>query len=261
MTTYQWNCRTLTNQQKEIKDEITQELNLNPIVAHLLAQRGVTNAEEARHFFRPQLSIGLHDPFLMKDMDKAVARLNEAIGNREQILIYGDYDVDGTSSVALVYRFLRSFYSALDYYIPDRYDDGYGISEKGVDYAYSTGVKLIIVLDCGIKANEMVDYAKSKGIDFIICDHHKPDEELPKAVAVLDPKREDDNYPYPHLSACGVGFKFMQAFARDNGMNELTILYPLLDLLALSIATDIVPMTGENLHQKHFHLLHYTLFS
>lgn len=246
MTNYQWNCRTLTNQQKEIKDEITQELNLNPIVAHLLAQRGVTNAEEARHFFRPQLSVGLHDPFLMKDMDKAVARLNEAIGNREQILIYGDYDVDGTSSVALVYRFLRSFYSALDYYIPDRYDDGYGISEKGVDYAYSTGVKLIIVLDCGIKANEMVDYAKSKGIDFIICDHHKPDEELPKAVAVLDPKREDDNYPYPHLSACGVGFKFMQAFARDNGMNELTILYPLLDLLALSIATDIVPMTGEN---------------
>lgn len=246
MTTYQWNCRTLTPQQKETKDELINTMNLSPVVAHLLAQRGVTNAEEAHNFFRPLLSQELHDPFLMKDMDKAVARLNEAIGNREMILIYGDYDVDGTSSVALVYRFLRNFYSALDYYIPDRYDDGYGISEKGIDYAYSKGVKLIIVLDCGIKANEMVEYAKSKGIDFIICDHHKPDEVLPDAVAVLDPKREDDEYPYPHLSACGVGFKFMQAFARDNGMNEMALLFPLLDLCALSIATDIVPMTGEN---------------
>ena len=182
----------------------------------------------------------------MKDMDKAVARLNDAIGRKERILIYGDYDVDGTSSVALVYRFLRSFYSSLDYYIPDRYDDGYGISEKGVDYAFETGVKLIIALDCGIKAINMVRYAKSKGIDFIICDHHKPDDELPEAVAVLDPKRPDDEYPYPHLSACGVGFKFMQAFARNNGMNELGMLYPLLDLCAISIATDIVPITGEN---------------
>ena len=182
----------------------------------------------------------------MKDMDKAVARLNEAIGSKQRILIYGDYDVDGTSSVALVYRFLRTFYSSLDYYIPDRYDDGYGISEKGVDYAAQTGVKLIITLDCGIKAINMVRYAKSKGIDFIICDHHKPDDELPEAVAVLDPKRPDDEYPYPHLSACGVGFKFMQAFARDNGMNELGMLYPLLDLCAISIATDIVPITGEN---------------
>ncbi len=246
MTNYQWNCRTLTNQQKEIKDEIVNELNLNPIVAQLLVQRGVTTAEEVHSFFRPNRNQGLHDPFLMKDMDKAVARLNEAIGGRERILIYGDYDVDGTSSVALVYRFLRSFYSALDYYIPDRYDDGYGISEKGVDYASTTGVKLIIALDCGIKANSMVDYAKQKGIDFIICDHHKPDEELPNAVAVLDPKRPDDEYPYPHLSACGVGFKFMQAFARDNGMNEMAMLYPLLDLCAISIATDIVPITGEN---------------
>lgn len=246
MPNLQWNCRTLTPQQKEIKDELTAKMNVSPIVAHLLAQRGVTSSEEAHIFFRPQLTQGLHDPFLMKDMDKAVARLNEAIGRKERILIYGDYDVDGTSSVALVYRFLRSFYSALDYYIPDRYDDGYGISEKGVDYAYDTGVKLIIVLDCGIKANEMVLYAKSKGIDFIICDHHKPDDELPEAVAVLDPKRLDDEYPYPHLSACGVGLKFMQAFARDNGMNEFQLLYPLLDLCALSIATDIVPMTGEN---------------
>ncbi|MBO7379268.1 MAG: single-stranded-DNA-specific exonuclease RecJ [Bacteroidales bacterium] len=246
MTNYQWNCRTLTNQQKEIKDELVAENKLNPIVAHLLAQRGVTNSEEAHTFFRPQLGPGLHDPFLMKDMDKAVARLNEAIGRKEHILIYGDYDVDGTSSVALVYKFLRSFYSSIDYYIPDRYDDGYGISEKGIDYAFSEGTKLIIALDCGIKANDMVAYAKSKGIDFIICDHHKPDDVLPEAVAVLDSKRLDDDYPYPHLSACGVGFKLMQAFARDNGMNELGMLYPLLDLCAISIATDIVPITGEN---------------
>jgi len=246
MTNYQWNCRTLTQQQKETKDEIIETQNLNPVVAQLLVQRGVTTPEEVHSFFRPQLNQGLHDPFLMKDMDKAVARLNEAIGGRERILIYGDYDVDGTSSVALVYRFLRSFYSALDYYIPDRYDDGYGISEKGVDYAYDTGVKLIIALDCGIKANDMVLYAKEKGIDFIICDHHKPDNELPEAAAVLDPKRLDDDYPYPHLSACGVGFKLMQAFARNNGMNEMGMLYPLLDLCAISIATDIVPITGEN---------------
>ncbi len=246
MTNYQWNCRTLTPQQKETKDEIIAEQNLNPVVAQLLVQRGVTTSEEVHNFFRPQLNQGLHDPFLMKDMDRAVARLNEAIGGRERILIYGDYDVDGTSSVALVYRFLRSFYSALDYYIPDRYDDGYGISEKGVDYAYDTGVKLIIALDCGIKANDMVQYAKEKGIDFIICDHHKPDDELPEAAAVLDPKRVDDDYPYPHLSACGVGFKLMQAFARNNGMNEMGMLYPLLDLCAISIATDIVPITGEN---------------
>ncbi|MBR0036553.1 MAG: single-stranded-DNA-specific exonuclease RecJ [Bacteroidales bacterium] len=246
MTNYQWNCRTLTNQQKEIKDELIAECKLNPIVAHLLVQRGVTNAEEAHTFFRPQLGPGLHDPFLMKDMDKAVARLNDAIGRKEHILIYGDYDVDGTASVALVYKFLRSFYSSIDYYIPDRYDDGYGISEKGIDYAYNEGTKLIIALDCGIKANNMVAYAKSKGIDFIICDHHKPDDILPEAVAVLDSKRPDDDYPYPHLSACGVGFKLMQAFARNNGMNELGLLYPLLDLCAISIATDIVPITGEN---------------
>ena len=246
MTNYQWNCRTLTPQQKETKDEIIAQLNLNPVVAHLLVQRGVTTPGEVHSFFRPQLNQGLHDPFLMKDMDLAVARLNEAIGNRERILIYGDYDVDGTSSVALVYRFLRGFYSSLDYYIPDRYDDGYGISEKGIDYASETGVRLIIALDCGIKANDMVAYARSKGIDFIICDHHKPDDVLPEAVAVLDPKRPDDEYPYPHLSACGVGFKFMQAFARNNGMNEMSMLYPLLDLCAISIATDIVPVTGEN---------------
>lgn len=246
MNHYQWNCRTLTNEQQEIKDEITEKLKLNPIIAHLLVQRGVTTGEEARRFFRPQLSTGLHDPFLIKDMDKAVDRLNQAIGRKEKILIYGDYDVDGTSAVALVYRFLRNFYSALDYYIPDRYDDGYGISEKGVDYAYDNGIRLVITLDCGIKAVNMVAYAKSRGIDFIICDHHKPDDVLPDAVAILDPKRPDDEYPYPHLSACGVGLKFMQAFARNNGMNELALLYHLLDLCAISIASDIVPITGEN---------------
>ncbi len=217
-----------------------------PIISSLLLLRGATSVETAKSFLRPQLSEGLHDPFLMKDMDRAVERLNEAIGRKEKILIYGDYDVDGTSAVAFVYRFLRQFYSQLDYYIPDRYDDGYGISEKGVDYAHHTGVKLVITLDCGIKAVNMVNYARTKGIDFIICDHHKPDEQLPAAVAVLDPKRDDDFYPYPHLSACGVGLKFMQAFARNNGMNELQLIYPLLDLCAISIASDIVPITGEN---------------
>ncbi len=245
MTNYQWNCRTLTEQQKETKDEIVAQLNLNPVVAQLLVQRGVTTPEEVHAFFRPQRNQGLHDPFLMKDMDKAVARLNEAIGGRERILIYGDYDVDGTSSVALVYRFLRGFYSALDYYIPDRYDDGYGISEKGVDYAADTGVKLIIALDCGIKANDMVDYAKEKGIDFIICDHHVPGDELPPAVAVLNAKRFDNSYPYEHLCGCGVGFKLMQAFAISNGI-EFSQLIPLLDLCAISIAADLVPIMGEN---------------
>lgn len=236
----------MNEDQKAIRDEIRTTLNINPIVAHLLVERGVTSAEQAQHFFRPQLAADLHDPFLMKDMDLAVERLNLAIGRKEKILVYGDYDVDGTSAVALVYRCLQHFYSNLDYYIPDRYDDGYGISQRGIDYAVESGVKLIIALDCGIKAVRMVRYAKENGIDFIICDHHKPDPVLPEAVAVLDPKREDDEYPYPHLSACGVGFKLMQAFARNNGMNEFQLLYPLLDLCAISIASDIVPITGEN---------------
>ncbi len=246
MNNYLWNCRTLLPEQNEIKDKISADLNFHPIISELLVKRGVTSVEEARMFIHPQLSTGLHDPFLMKDMDKAVKRLNEAIGRKEKILIYGDYDVDGTSAVAFVYRFLRNYHSLLDYYIPDRYDDGYGISEKGVDYAFDKGITLVITLDCGIKAVKMVKYAKEKGIDFIICDHHKPDDTLPEAVAILDPKRDDDNYPYPCLSACGVGLKFMQAFARDNGLNEHRLLYPLLDLCAISIASDIVPITGEN---------------
>ena len=201
--------------------------------------------DEAKDFFRPQLS-HLHDPFLMKDMDKAVKRLETAIGRKEKILVYGDYDVDGTTAVALVYKFLQQFSSSLGFYVPDRYGEGYGVSYKGIDYAAENGYTLIIVLDCGIKAVEKVRYAKEKGIDIIICDHHNPDNELPEAVAVLDAKRPDNTYPYEHLSGCGVGFKFMQAFAQSNRIPFKDKLEPLLDLLAVSIASDIVPMTGEN---------------
>jgi single-stranded-DNA-specific exonuclease len=206
--------------------------------------RGITTAEEAKHFFRPSMH-HLHDPFLMKDMDKAVDRLNQALGRKERIMVYGDYDVDGCTAVALVYKFLQQFYSNIEYYIPDRYDEGYGVSFKGVDYAYETGVKLIIILDCGIKAVEEISYAREKGIDFIICDHHEPDEVLPPAVAILNAKLKDSTYPFSHLSGCGVGFKFMQAFALNNGI-EFNQLMPLLDLCAVSIASDIVPVTGEN---------------
>ena len=181
----------------------------------------------------------------MNDMNIAVERLNQAMGRKERILIYGDYDVDGTTAVALVYKFLQQFYSNIDYYIPDRYNEGYGVSKQGIDYAYETGVKLVIVLDCGIKAVEEISYAKEKGIDFIICDHHVPDEVLPPAIAILNPKRKDSTYPYDHLSGCGVGFKLMQAFAQNNGI-ELHQLTPLLDLVAVSIASDIVPIMGEN---------------
>lgn len=240
-----WNYQPLTKTELHLKESLSQELAISPTICELLIQRGVTSAEEAKKFFRPQLT-DIHDPFLLKDMDKAVARLNKAMGRKEKIMIYGDYDVDGTTAVALVYKFLRSFYSHLDYYIPDRYDEGYGISVKGIDYACKNGVTLIIALDCGIKAVEKVAYAKSKGIDVIICDHHKPDDVLPDAVAVLDPKREDSGYPYSHLSGCGVGFKFMQGFARSNNMNIPAVLFPLLDLVAVSIASDIVPITGEN---------------
>ena len=223
---------------------MSKELGINPILCHLLRERGIDSAAEAKRFFRPQLS-ELHNPFLMKDMNIAVERLNRAMGKKERILIYGDYDVDGTTAVALVYKFLQQFYSNIDYYIPDRYNEGYGVSKKGVDYAYETGVKLIIVLDCGIKAVKEIAYAKEKGIDFIICDHHVPDEVLPQAVAILNPKRHDSTYPYHHLSGCGVGFKFMQAFALNNGI-EFHQLTPLLDLVAVSIASDIVPIMGEN---------------
>ena len=239
-----WKYQPLTKEQSDLAARLSSELEISPVLCSLLVKRGITSVAEARNFFRPKLSL-LHNPFLMNDMDVAVRRLNKALGKKERILVYGDYDVDGTTAVALVYKFLQQFSSNIDYYIPDRNEDGYGISKRGVDYAYSTGVKLIIVLDCGIKAVEEIAYAKSLGIDFIVCDHHVPDEQLPCAVAILNPKLEGSTYPYPHLSGCGVGFKFMQAFAMDNGI-PADQLYPLLDLVAVSIASDLVPIMGEN---------------
>lgn len=218
-------------------------MNISAPLALIMAKRGIKE-ENARLFFHPQLT-ELHDPFLMKDMDKAVERLNEAMGRKERIMVYGDYDVDGCTAVALVYKFLQQYYSNIDYYIPDRYDEGYGVSRKGIEYANETGVKLIIILDCGIKAIEEIQYAKELGIDFIICDHHVPDDEMPSAVAILNPKRSDDSYPFKHLCGCGVGFKLMQAFAKSNGI-PFSMLIPLLDFCAVSIAADIVPVTGEN---------------
>ncbi len=241
---YKWNYEPPTQEQKEAAAKLSEELHVSPIISNMLLKRGIADVNEAKKFFRPQLH-DLHDPFLMIDMDKAVERLNEAMGHKERILVYGDYDVDGCTSVALVYRFLQQFYSNIDYYIPDRYDEGYGVSVQGVDYAASTDVKLIIVLDCGIKAVEEIAYAKSKGIDFIICDHHVPDDVLPPAVAILNAKRQNATYPYKELSGCGVGFKFMQAFAISNGIAFSTLI-PLLDLVAVSIASDIVPVMGEN---------------
>lgn len=214
-------------------------------IAELLVRRGVSTPEGADAFFTPSLN-DLHDPFLMPDMDKAVTRLNRAMGAKERIMIYGDYDVDGTTAVALVYKYLQNYYSNVEYYIPTRDDEGYGISIKSVDYAAENGVKLIIVLDCGIKAIEEIAYAKSKGIDFIICDHHVPDETLPPAVAILNPKMPGTTYPCTHLSGCGVGFKFMQAFAQSNGLGIHNELESMLDLVAVSIASDLVPIVGEN---------------
>ena len=242
--THKWNYLPITSDQAEASQRLAQELGISPVLGRLLVERGITTATAAKKFFRPQLP-DLYDPFLMKDMDVAVERLNKAMGKKERILIYGDYDVDGTTAVALVYKFIQQFYSNIDYYIPDRYNEGYGVSTQGVDYASETGVGLIIVLDCGIKAVDEIAYAKEKGIDFIICDHHVPDEVLPPAVAILNAKREDNTYPYEHLSGCGVGFKFMQAFAISNGI-EFHHLIPLLDLVAVSIASDIVPIMGEN---------------
>lgn len=239
-----WNLRTPSDEEELKINELSKELNINKVLAQLLVQRGIKTFEESRDFFRPQLE-NLHDPFLMKDMRVAVDRLNQALGNKERILVYGDYDVDGTSSVALIYSFLRHYTSALDYYIPDRYSEGYGISYDGIDYAESTGASLIIALDCGIKAIEKVDYANKKGIDFIICDHHTPGDTLPDAVAVLDPKRLDSEYPFKHLSGCGVGFKLIQAFAIDNHINFKEV-KRYLDLVVVSIASDIVPIVGEN---------------
>ena len=224
--------------------QLSAELGIDPVLATLLVQRGIKTFEQARSFFRPNLA-NIHDPFLMKDMDKAVERLQKAVLEGEKILVYGDYDVDGTTAVSLVYSFLRKLTSKVDFYIPDRYEEGYGVSIKGLDWAASNGFKLVITLDCGIKAIDKVDYAASKGMDVIICDHHLPDEELPRAVAVLDPKREDDSYPFDDLCGCGVGFKLVQAYSQVNGIpfQELT---PLLDLLVVSIASDLVSAVGEN---------------
>ena len=241
---YKWNYVPASNEQREESRELANELGISPILGKLLLDRNIRSVSEAKRFFRPQLS-DLHDPFLYTDMDVAVDRLNQALGHKERILVYGDYDVDGCTAVALVYKFIQQYYSNIDYYIPDRYEEGYGVSYKGVDYAYETGVKLIIVLDCGIKAIDEITYAKEKGIDFIICDHHVPDETLPPAVAILNAKRKDSTYPYPHLSGCGVGFKFMQAFAKSNDI-PFSQLISLLDLCAVSIASDIVPIMGEN---------------
>ncbi|MDN4166780.1 single-stranded-DNA-specific exonuclease RecJ [Cytophagales bacterium LB-30] len=224
--------------------DLSAALNISTGLATLLVQRGIHSFDQAKDFFRPQLS-QLHDPFLMKDMDKAVTRLSEALEQNERILIYGDYDVDGTTSVALVFQFLQQLGARVEYYIPDRYTEGYGVSQAGIEYAIQQGIALIISLDCGIKAHEKVAFAKTHGIDFIICDHHRPSDTLPDALAVLDAKRDDCPYPYKELSGCGVGFKLLQGLCMQNAIN-LESLYPFLDLVAISIASDIVPLTGEN---------------
>ncbi|MDO4771395.1 single-stranded-DNA-specific exonuclease RecJ [Porphyromonas sp.] len=241
---HEWDILTLTPEEKELANELRSRSKLLPVVADILVQRGLHEPEKLKHFLEPKLS-DLHDPFLMNDMHKAVKRINKAIGNKEKILIYGDYDVDGTTAVTLVYKFLRKVTTNIDYYIPDRYAEGSGVSTQGVDYAHRNGFSLIIALDCGIKAVSKVEYAASLGIDFIICDHHVPDDVLPPAVALLNAKLPDSTYPFDELSGCGVGFKLMQAFAISNG-SDMRALYDLLDLVAVSIAADIVPLVGEN---------------
>lgn len=227
----------------EIK-HLSEVLNIDKVLSGLLVSRGINSFEKAKLFFRPQLS-DLYDPFLMKDMDKAVERIQRAISNKEKILVYGDYDVDGTTSVALIYSFFSEFYSNLDYYIPHRYSEGYGISYKGIDSAIENGQTLVIALDCGIKAVEKIKYANQNKIDFIICDHHYPGDTIPEAYAVLDPKRNDCTYPFKNLSGCGVGFKLIQAFAQNNHIAFERVV-PYLDLVAVSIASDIVQLTDEN---------------
>ena len=243
--TSKWNYQPLTRQQQEQADALLPCCGSQRAVTELLIRRGVTSPQEAAAFFTPSIS-DLPDPFLMPDMDKAVNRLNKAMGSKERIMVYGDYDVDGTTAVALVYKYLQNYYSNIEYYIPTRYEEGYGISLKSIDYAADNDVKLVIVLDCGIKAIKEIEYAKERGIDFIICDHHVPDEVLPPAVAILNPKMPGSSYPCQHLSGCGVGFKFMQAFAMSNGLTNHNELESLLDLTAVSIAADIVPIVGEN---------------
>jgi single-stranded-DNA-specific exonuclease len=238
--------------ESEEADNLQVALGVHPIFIQLLIHRGITTFEQAKSFFRPNLA-HLHDPFLMQDMERAVNRIEQAIRSQEKILIYGDYDVDGTTAVTLVYGFFRSIHNTIVYYLPDRYTEGYGLSYKGIDYAKQEGVSLIITLDCGIKAHEQVDYANSLGIDVIIADHHLPGEDLPNAHAILDPKRSDCFYPYKELSGCGVGFKLIQAFLMKNNMDP-KIAFEYLDLVAVSIASDIVPLTGENRVLTHFGL-------
>src|SRR6185436_2992441 len=225
-------------------ENLSQQLNVNRILASLLIQRGISTFDDAKIFFRPSLTM-LHDPFLMKDMDIAIDRIDTAIRNKEKILIYGDYDVDGTTAVSLVYLFFKELYEHISFYIPDRNAEGYGISFRGIDWAKENGISLIIALDCGIKANDKIDYANNFKIDFIICDHHRPGNEIPKAVAILDPKRTDCSYPYDELSGCGIGFKLIQAYVQKHNL-DFEILEQYLDLVAVSIAADIVPITGEN---------------
>jgi single-stranded-DNA-specific exonuclease len=245
-----WNLKPLPAEEKIIS--LAQALQVDQFVATLLVQRGIETFEEARQFFRPKLT-DLHDPYLMKDMDKAVSRIELAIKNNENILVFGDYDVDGTTAVSLVSAYLKTHYSNVATYIPDRYDEGYGISFKGIDYADDNAFSLIIALDCGIKSLDHVAYAKARNIDFIICDHHRPGEFLPDAVAVLDPKRSDCSYPYDELCGCGIGFKLIQALGKNKG-ETIEDLVPYLDLVATAIAADIVPMTGENRVLAHFGL-------
>jgi single-stranded-DNA-specific exonuclease len=237
-----WNLKS--KPEKEKVQALQNALQVDEIIATLLVQRGIETFEQAKTFFRPTLE-DLHNPYLMKDMDKAVSRIEKAIANNENILVFGDYDVDGTTAVSLVSSYLRSFYPNVATYIPDRYNEGYGISYLGIDYAEDNDMSLIIALDCGIKSIDHVNYAKAKNIDFIICDHHRPGDILPDAIAVLDPKRTDCNYPYDELCGCGVGFKLIQALA-ENRNQTIEDLLPYLDLVATAIAADIVPITGEN---------------
>src|ERR1700754_2691312 len=245
-----WTVRD--NADDEVVKKLAADLNIDSVLSTLLVHRGIRTFDEARYFFRPDQR-HLHDPFLMKDMEKAIERIEDAIAAGEKILIYGDYDVDGTTAVATVYGFFKERYENLEYYIPDRYKEGYGISTQGIDYAANNGFTLIIVLDCGIKSVDKIDYANNLGVDFIICDHHLPGAELPAAVAVLDPKRNDCEYPYKELSGCGIGFKLIQAYAEKHDI-PFEEVARFLDLVAISISCDIVHITGENRVLAHFGL-------
>lgn len=247
---FRWSAKELPD--KNAVAALAEKANISQPLAAILIQRGIKTAEEADHFFHPQIE-HLHDPFLMKDMEKAINRIEEAIAKKEKTLVYGDYDVDGTTAVSVVYSYFRNFNQQMEFYIPDRYAEGYGISKAGIDYAADNNFKLIIALDCGIRSNALVDYAKSRGVDFIICDHHLPGEELPKAVAILNPKQKDCEYPYKELSGCGIGYKLVEAYSQKNGLPSYTH-EEYLDLVAVSIASDLVDIRGENRTLAYFGL-------